>query len=88
MNTIPNLTDEQTKKFQLMADSMEKAKQYQQRKTNYEYVMNRAQQQVTYWKSQRSGTHEQIEEADSYITQYTRIRNEAEIKLLKLVLDH
>jgi len=68
-------------------EANEKARTFKHKKEDLQWVMETAEERARYYRANRHGRAEQVEEADRYIKQYEAIRNEAEIKLLRLVLD-
>jgi len=81
--TIPNLSPEVIKQI----EEDQKAMTFKHRKEDLQWVMETAEERARYYRANRHGRAEQVEEADRYIKQYEALRNEAEIKLLRLVLN-
>lgn len=85
---MQELPKETTSFIEDLATEQRKLRDFKHLKEEYQSVMERAEERRAYYKGQRFGRVEQVQEADYYMKQYEAIRNQAEIKLLKLVLDH
>jgi hypothetical protein len=79
--------EEQYEQFEELAKQQERSRLIKSKKDDYQHVIEVSEQQIKHYKERRFGRTEQIEEADRYIKQYEQLRNEAELKLLKLILD-
>ena len=84
---MDKLPEETTTFLEDLAQEQQKRRTFTHRKQEYQSVMERAEERRAYYKGQRFGRVEQVQEADYYMKQYEAIRNQAEIKLLKLVLE-